>query len=54
MLAVDVLTEFVINEIHITLIITILTPMGMGGIMKKAWTSYQDVRLAQVQNKSSP
>jgi hypothetical protein len=54
MLSIDMLTEFEINETHITLIGIILTPMGMGGIIKKAWTSYQDVRLAQLETKPKP
>ncbi|GEM_PF-6382076 len=52
MLAVDMYSEFEIKEIHIALILSIL-PMGVGGIVKTSWESFQKVRLAQIESKKN-
>ena len=44
--AIDIFTDYDITETHIQLAATILTPLGVGGLVNKAWDTYKAVKTA--------
>lgn len=43
--AVDTFTEFHITDEMISLATTVLTPLGVGGLINKGWETYKSVKL---------
>ncbi len=43
-MAVDMFTEFEITDQMITLTVTILTPLGLGGLVNKGWNTYKAIK----------
>lgn len=44
-MGVDTFTDYVITDTMVQLAVTILTPLGLGGLVNKAWNVYKEVRL---------
>jgi len=42
--AIDIFTDFEINETHIQLVAVILTPLGLGGLINKGWDTYKAIK----------
>ena len=47
LLAVDVFTDFEIDETHIQLVGVILTPLGLGGLVNKGWNTFKQIKVAK-------
>lgn len=43
--SVDTFTDFTITEQMVQLAITILTPIGLGGLVNKGWNVYKEIKL---------
>ena len=46
-MAVDTFTDYVITDTMVQLAVTVLTPLGLGGLVNKAWNVYKDVKIKQ-------
>ena len=43
-MGVDTFTEFVISDEMVALGTTILTPLGLGGLVNKGWNVYKEIK----------
>ena len=49
-MAVDMFyPQFVISEQMVTLATTILTPLGLGGLINKGWNTYKSIKHEQLE-----
>jgi predicted Na+-dependent transporter len=48
--AVETFTEFTITPEMVRLLVTILTPMGVGGLVNKTFDSWKTVNTAKIPN----
>ena len=42
--SVDTFTDFAITEQMVQLAVTILTPIGLGGLVNKGWNVYREIK----------
>ena len=43
--SVDTFTDFEVTETMVQLAVTILTPLGLGGLVNKGWNTYKAIKL---------
>ena len=50
-ISVDMFTEYVITETHVVIITTVLTPLGLGGLVNKGWNTFRGIKEAQLKHQ---
>ena len=48
-MGVDTFTDFEITDTMVQLAVTILTPLGLGGLVNKAFRVYKDIKFKQLE-----